>query len=319
MILVSGANGFVGRGLIAHAFDNRVLIRALPREDYLKIEAFKGCDAVIHLAGLAHRKSAALEDFVKINCDLAINCARVAARAGVKRFVYVSSSKALRGYAETTLPLSEATKASPICDYGRSKLAAEHGLLSLGQKGEIEVIIVRPALVIGAPAKANLKTLARAAQWSRQMPWSSWFWNSAFSGFQAPKSFTSLENLTSALLFLAHSEQGGGSIFHVVDDEPISTSTLFYKLENTAQAKLRCPLSSTTNKYPYQTKGLNSLVKLGFRACGLKQTYDNLACPFVLDGTKIQRELGWKPKPLIDVELQRIMKNLPYSDEGSKG
>jgi UDP-glucose 4-epimerase len=316
---ITGSHGFVGKGLMSFALREAISIRAVPREDYLKSKAYEGCTTVIHLAGLAHRRSATLDDFREINCELALKCARTAALAGAKRFIYVSSSKALRDFAENDRPLNESELASPRCDYGRSKLAAELGLLALHREGVIEVVIVRPALVIGSPAKANLRSLAQAARWTRRFPWLSGFGNWIFSSFQAPKSYTGLENLCSALIRIAQSKGGAGSIFHVVENQDMSTSSLFNRMVNaggTEPGSPQCKGSSDGSQYP---RFLFIVTRHALTFLGMRQTYNALARPFVLDGNKIKQELDWKPQVPIDVELQRIMADLPFSEEGSKG
>jgi nucleoside-diphosphate-sugar epimerase len=203
MIAVTGSHGFIGRALLALATRENITLRAIAREDYLNRDAYQGCNAVIHLAGLAHRKSAKLNDFMAINCDLTVQCAATAAGAGVRRFIYVSSSKALRDFAENTQALDESTNPSPSCDYGRSKLAAEEKLITLGQSLAMKIVIIRPALVLGSPTKANLALIARLAQRVSSWHWSLTLAQWGFSGFQAPRSYTSLENLCSALLHVS--------------------------------------------------------------------------------------------------------------------
>jgi nucleoside-diphosphate-sugar epimerase len=319
MIAVTGSHGFVGMALLAFAALENISLRAIPRKNYLNNDAYRGCDVVIHLAGLAHRKSATSDDFMAVNCDLAVSCAEVAASAGVNRFIYVSSSKALRDFAESDQALDETTKAAPGCDYGRSKLAAEEKLWALGETGAIQVIIIRPALVIGAPAKANLRSLAKLAQRASLCAWSLSLSRWAFSGFQAPRSYTSLENLCSALIHVARSTTGRAGTFHVVDDEVMSTSELFQKLVRFGNARWSKTGAFNEPKARPSSKGFSAVLEFALRSLGLNATFNAIGRPFVLNGTKIQRQLGWKPQNLVDVELQRIMANLPFSGEGSKG
>jgi nucleoside-diphosphate-sugar epimerase len=319
MISVTGSHGFVGQGLLAQAALENFPLRAIPRADYLNPEAYQGCHAVIFLAGLAHRKSASLDLFLAINCDLAVESFRAAARAGIKRFVYVSSSKALCDFAENALALDELIPAIPTCDYGRSKRAAEVQLLTLGASLGLEVIIIRPALVIGAPAKANLASLAKLAWWLTRFPWKIGLSRGIFAGFQAQKSYTSLGNLCRALIYVANSKAGNGNIYHVVDDQTLSTSELLEKLvifgSDHVDGK-RLPRGDTSRVLPHV---MSFTLKCALKTLGMNATLNALARPLVLDGSKIQRELGWKPEPRIDVELQQIMATLPYLDEGSKG
>ena len=319
MIAITGSHGFVGKGFITFASKKNIDVRLIARENYLAVKSYEGCDVVIHLAGLAHRKSATLKDFIEINCDLAVNCARTAARAGVKRFIYVSSSKALRDFAENDQPLKESERASPRCDYGRSKLAAETALLGLHREGHIEVVVIRPALVIGAPAKANLRTLARAAHWACRLSPINGVANWVFSGFQAQKSYTSLENLCSALVCSAHSKLASGGVFHVVEDQTMSTAFLFNRMVAAGRTNLGLPRNTTSLNGSQTPTILTFVLRQVLTFLGMIQVFQALALPFVLDGTKIQKELDWKPQAHIDAELQRIMANLPSLDERSKG
>jgi nucleoside-diphosphate-sugar epimerase len=319
LIAVTGSHGFVGKAFLSFAEQKEARLQAIARADYLNDSAYAGCETVVHLAGLAHRKSATLDDFMAVNCELAVNAARAAKRAGAKQFIYVSSSKALRDFGDTPRALDELTTSSPACDYGRSKLAAETKLLAFGVREKINIVVIRPALVVGAPAKANLKTLANAARWSGIVPGGKILGCWILSAFQAPKSFTSLENLCSALLEVANSNLQINGIFNVVDDQPMSTSELFNRFAMPRDAHLGVKPAMGN---PYQACDSNFLaltIKAALTLIGLKSTWNALGRPFVLDGTKIQRELGWKPKPLIDAELQRIMANLPISEDGPKG
>jgi uncharacterized protein YbjT (DUF2867 family) len=116
VILVTGATGFIGRALLRHLFeagrDVRVLIRPsrrtprLPKS--LPVEAavvslsderaigaaLKGVDQIIHLAGAESQgRNASL---LTVDMQGTENLARVAAEAGIKRFVYVSHIGASR-------------------------------------------------------------------------------------------------------------------------------------------------------------------------------------------------------------------------------
>ena len=59
--------------------------------------ALEGVDTVFHLAGFSHdlRDASELEGlYRKVNVDATVRLAELAVRAGVKRFVFVSSVKA---------------------------------------------------------------------------------------------------------------------------------------------------------------------------------------------------------------------------------
>jgi nucleoside-diphosphate-sugar epimerase len=107
--------------------------------------ACQGVDVVIHLAGLAHVASAEA-DLRALNLDATVRLATAARQAGVKRFIFISSSKA-------QYPAHSA--------YGRFKAEAERQLLALHVAGTFDVICLRPALVYGPGMRGNLAGLLR--------------------------------------------------------------------------------------------------------------------------------------------------------------
>src|SRR3979490_2584126 len=108
VVLLTGANGFVGRNL-AQVFPatgrivrravrkpsphaNTVIINTIgPQTDWS--EALFEVDAVVHLAARVHhpREEGAAEIYHSINTDGTLPLARCAAKAGVRQFVYLST------------------------------------------------------------------------------------------------------------------------------------------------------------------------------------------------------------------------------------
>ena len=180
-LLVTGANGFVGRALCAGEAAQGMLVRGSMRHQYdlpAGVErvvvgeidentnwwgALNGCDIVIHLAARAHvmQESAKnpLEEFRRVNVQGTEHLARHAVVSGVKRFVYVSSIKVNgeetlggKSYAERDMPM-------PQDAYGVSKWEAEQVLHRVAEETGLEVVIVRPPLVYGAGVKGNFAQL----------------------------------------------------------------------------------------------------------------------------------------------------------------
>lgn len=94
-----------------------------------------GVDAVIHLAALSNDPVGDLHPACTyaINLDASVHLARVARRAGVRRFLF-SSSCSLYGVAGDAF-LDEAAPFNPITPYGESKVRVEQALATLADAG----------------------------------------------------------------------------------------------------------------------------------------------------------------------------------------
>ncbi len=105
-------------------------------------------DAVIHLAGLANDPSCDLDPEMAwdVNVESTLELAHLAIKSGVKRFVFASSC-AVYGQGVFSR-LDEASPANPVSTFGRSKRAAEEGLLRLAS-ASFQPILVRAGTLFG--------------------------------------------------------------------------------------------------------------------------------------------------------------------------
>jgi len=161
--LVTGASGFVGgllaEQLVASGHAVTALVRDPQRardlsERGVRIvvgdlaaptgldRSVEAQDVVFHVAALvqARRES----EFIRTNVDGSRHLVRAAERAGISRFVLVSSMAAA-GPAERGWPLEGHEPARPLTPYGRSKLACEQVV----RESALAWTIVRPPLVYG--------------------------------------------------------------------------------------------------------------------------------------------------------------------------
>lgn len=163
--LITGSSGFVGRALLTRlaTFNQRPpLLRLLERRPTEPPTVFQSCagdlgdpqslrracegiDTVIHLAGIAHVGSAASAEARAINLDGSLSLLRMAIDAGVKRFVFLSS-----------------TLSSDLSiQYGRDKHAVEEALLAAAAAGSIEVVILRAVNIYGVGMRGNIAAMIR--------------------------------------------------------------------------------------------------------------------------------------------------------------
>ena len=148
--------------------------------------ALSEVDTLIHSAGLAPTMTGSPDDdFRRMNTAATSNLAAAAQRAGVRRFVYLSSLRAQADVSSRDV-LTEDLRPTPTDAYGESKLAAEQELSKL----DLDWVALRLALVFGPGVKGNMERLIGLARSSCPIP---------FGALGARRSLLSLENLVTAV------------------------------------------------------------------------------------------------------------------------
>jgi nucleoside-diphosphate-sugar epimerase len=168
-ILVTGATGKLGSRLVprllAKGYDVSILVRDIAKADDLiksgakvvtgdlfepatLVPAVKGMDAVIHLAAL-FRTFTDNEGIIKTNLEGSITLAEAAQEAGVKRFVFTSTSNVYgSGYRRPARQVEKVDINDPRA-YASSKIAAEQGLISMQQNQGFDVRVLRLGFIYG--------------------------------------------------------------------------------------------------------------------------------------------------------------------------
>jgi UDP-glucose 4-epimerase len=245
-------------------------------------QALADADAVIHSAGIAHAMSGVPEDdYRALNTEGTIALARAAQRAGVRRFVFLSSIRAQCGPTAETV-LTEETPPQPTDAYGRSKLAAEQGLAGL----DLDWVALRPVIVYGPGVKANMAQLMRLARAPFPLP---------LGGLTAQRSLLSLDNLVTAVeCVLARPEPLRRPLI-VADPEPLTVAGMI--------AALRSGLGRRPGVFSVPS----ALLRGACRALGREEVYDRVAGPLVVDASALHR-LGWRPQVSTPAGLAALMR-----------
>ena len=304
-ILVTGASGFIGKSLVAELLSQGYSVIAGSRTSigYIKSvvvgdidgdtdwdEVLVGLDTVIHLAARVHilneNSKAPLAEFRKINVAGTLKLAESAAKAGVKRFLFVSSIGVNGTY--TTLPYTELDSPNPQDAYGVSKFEAEQALHKLSAKTDMKIVIVRPPLVYGAGVKGNFEQMLKVLATGIPLP---------FLSVKNKRSFIYLENLVDALILCATHPKAAGQTYLVSDGQDISTPDLLRKLSSL--------MGSSTILLPCSP----ILIRLVGRLFGKSGQVDKLVGSLQIDSSKIRRELGWKTQFTLDEGLHATLSN----------
>jgi nucleoside-diphosphate-sugar epimerase len=291
-VLVTGANGFVGRALCnALAASGRHVRRAVRTEaaglenaivvgdlcgstDWSR--ALEGVSCVMHLAARTHvlSETAAdpLAEYRRINVDGTATLARQAARAGVRRLVFLSSVK-VNGEA-TVAPFTERDAPRPEDGYGISKWEAEQALARAIAENGMEFVVLRPPLVYGPGVGGNFLRIMRLVARGIPLP---------LASIANRRSLVYLGNLVGAIVTVADTPHAANRTFLVSDGEDVSTPDLVRAI---AQA-----LGVSPRLLPCPLAGL----ELGAALTGRRAELARLAGSLQVDGSALRDALGWRP------------------------
>ena len=302
LIALTGGTGFIGRHLVRELSERgyrlRVLLRrpsVLPPEcasavvgDLARPQnmaaALGGADAVIHSAGVSQAMSGVPEDDHRaLNTEATIALARAAQRAGVRRFVFLSSIRAQSGASDARV-LTEDLEPQPTDAYGRSKLAAERGLAEL----DLDWVALRPALVYGEGVKGNMARLIALARSPWPLP---------LAGLEARRSLVALDNLVAAIDVLLAAPAPLRRALIVADPAPLTIAEMI--------AAMRRGLGRKSGLFRVP----GALIETALRAAGRAEIHERLARPLVADASALT-ELGWTPVVTTASGLEQLMQRV---------
>lgn len=296
-VLVTGATGFIGSGLVSRlatdcqwwviASVRGQSVPSVPGVQVLPVgdigpntdwsEALNGIDVVVHTAAVAHVRSfkAAdqLERLRRTNIDGALCLARQALAAGVRRFVFISSI-GVSGTGSKHQPFNELSPSEPHAAYALSKLDAEEALKDLFATTTTELVIIRPPLIYAAHAPGNFKWLLRTVDWGLPLP---------FARVANSRSIVALENLVDLICCCLTHPAAANELFVVEEGSPVSTANIVRYLA--AGMGKRGRLFSFPAVF----------IALACRTLGVGGIYTQLFESLVVDGSKARQLLGWRP------------------------
>lgn len=309
-VLITGINGFVGKALGLYLCDRVDLVRGSlwkashnisDKVDSIVVgnideetdwgEALSSIDVVIHTAARVHvmsdKVSNPLAEFRKTNVDGTKNLAIQAAKAGVKRLVFISSIKVNGESTCKNEPFRYSDLPSPQDPYGISKYEAEKELKQISEDTGLEVVIVRPPLVYGPGVKANFHNMMKWVRKGIPLP---------LGGIDNRRSFVSLYNLVDFIYCCSKNQNAANKTFLVSDDEDISTTNLLKKIAKKMGKKSRLiPVSSKLISTAAWLLGKGDFAK---RLLGSLQ----------LDISYSKNELGWSPVVSVEESLEKTVK-----------
>lgn len=298
-VLVTGANGFIGKELIRVLANNGYSVRATVRRaenvlpsggtqtwfvtnDLANQENFSmlnGIDVVVHLAARAHvLKETAVDPlavFRMVNTAGTLKLARQAAAVGVRRFVFISSIGVNGAFTRVGECFTEHSPPAPHNPYAISKWEAEQGLLEIERETGMAVVILRPPLIYGPGVKANFLHLLKLVESGWPLP---------LGGIQNRRSFLFLGNFVDAIRVCVEHPAAAGQTFLLDDGEPVSTPELIRAIARALGRPARLLAVPA------------SMLALAGALLGKRAAVAQLTGSLLIDSSAIRSRLGWTPQ-----------------------
>lgn len=306
-ILLTGAEGFVGKSFFGRVAREQEwkLIRGVHSSketstsssgDFVAVDlselnpelflTIPNIDTVVHLAAKVHIMNAedAHEEYRCINTAGTERLARMAAAAGVRRFVFMSTVKV--SAEQSRIPLLESETPHPIGAYAVSKLEAEMALKEVARETGLEVVILRSPLVYGPGVRANFLAMMEWIRKGIPLP---------LGSIHNSRSLIFSENLADAIFHCATHPQAAGETFFVSDGEDLSTQELISRLATLMGRK--------NPNFPFPL----SLLRFLGSATGKSASIDRLTESLTVDIAKIRSRLGWAPPYSLNEGLEKTV------------
>jgi UDP-4-keto-D-QuiNAc 4-reductase len=305
-VLVTGASGFVGlrlcelltqRGyrvraavrssgvLPGYAAETAVVADIGRRTDWGA--ALNGVECVAHLAARAHvigDQRGESDLYMETNAYGTEQLANACSKAGIRRFVYLSSVKVNGEGTEPGLRFCGTDEPRPADAYAVSKWIGEMKLAEIAAKSSMQTAVVRSPLVYGPGVRANFLRLLRWVHRRVPLP---------FGSVQNSRSLVNVWNLCDLIERLLRDSIPVESVFMVSDGEDLSTPELIRRIGRAMDRPARLiPVPLAVLRY-------------ATALTGRRAEFERLCGSLAVDMRATRAELGWHPPVSLDEGLSR--------------
>ena len=312
MILLTGANGFIGSNFAQYCYKkSKKIVLALRNNNKSKnlnsfhkiinvgeinsntnwISALENINCIIHCAAvtnLMNKKDK--HDYCSVNIEGTKHLAEQAAKAGVKRLIFLCSVKVngeSTGKSNGTKVFTYNDIPNPQDNYAISKFEAEQALWKVASKTGLEVVVVRLPLVYGHSAKGNLDRLIKLIYSKIPLP---------LGGIKNKRSLIGINNLIDVLIRCAEHPDIAGQTFLVSDGEDLSTPELIRLLASTMGQPVKLFTVPT-----FVLKFLGFII-------GKQSEINRLTGSLVVDNSYAREILNWTPLVSVEKGIRKMIK-----------
>jgi nucleoside-diphosphate-sugar epimerase len=290
-ILVTGANGFLGRSIVGEVSQSNSVITlgTSTTNDIIcdlanNIPQFSfNIDLVIHVAGKAHSvpiSQGEKDSFFKINVNGTSNLLKALSNSFLpKQFVFISSVSVYG--LQNGINIDENSKLIAVDPYGLSKIKAEQMILDWCIKNNVICTILRLPLVVGANPPGNLNIMINGIK-------KGYYFNIAEG--KARKSMVLIGDVASSILKVA----GIGGIYNLTDGYHPTFAELSIFFSN----------QLGKNNPPNVPFWIAKFISLLGEFIGEKSPINlnklkKITSELTFDDSKARKAFGWDPTPVL--------------------
>ncbi len=256
-------------------------------------QALQGKNTIIHTAasakGVSSHSANALATYRSDNVDGTLSFAGQAAKAGVNRFLFISSIKVNGSLTDKTSSFKTDDLPRPQDFYGFTKLEIERGLKKIAEESGMELVIIRTPLVYGPGVKGNFLLLANLVSKGVPLP---------FKLVQNLRSFLAMDNLIDLVTICIEHPDAANQVLLAADNQDISTPELLRTIANTINRPVK--LFSVPP----------ALLYFGSKVIGRGHIGESLVKSLRVDISNTMRTVGWRPRISVSEGLERCFSNV---------
>jgi nucleoside-diphosphate-sugar epimerase len=308
LLLITGANGFVGRAVARRSAGEGRALRLCSRRPIVGFPAgaesiaglelepgtnwrpvLDGVAVVVHCAARVHmlkdNSADPAAEFRRVNAEGTASLAEQAARSGVRRFVFISSI-GVNGVETFGSPFTAEDAPDPHSPYAQSKYEAELALRNIASGSGMEIVTIRPPLIYGPGAPGNFARLLRVVRLGMPLP---------LANVDNRRSFVAIDNLVDLIESVISHPAARNRTLLVSDGEDVSTPQLLRRMAHF--------LGRPARLFPMPV----SMIRAGAALLRKTELVQQLCGSLQVDITGTKALLNWSPPVSVDLALRHAV------------